>query len=65
MSGTNILKHPIHLGRGATAVVEPAFTGDMAWYQGYTAVRCNLRDGTRGGSGSVPRITREEHLECA
>lgn len=26
--------HPIHLGLGATAVSEPAFTG-MAWYAGY------------------------------
>lgn len=28
--------HPIHLGLGATAVVEPLFTGEMSWYQGYT-----------------------------
>lgn len=27
--------HPIHLGLGATAEVEPAFTGDMSWYAGY------------------------------
>jgi len=27
---------PIHLGLGATAEVEPLFTGDMAWYGGYT-----------------------------
>lgn len=37
MSGTDIVKHPIHLGRGAAAVVEPAFTGNMEWYQGYTS----------------------------
>jgi len=36
MTGTDIVKHPIHLGRGATAVVEPAFTGNLEWYQGYT-----------------------------
>ena len=35
MSSSNILEHPIHLGRGATAVVEPAFTGNMEWYQDY------------------------------
>lgn len=29
--------HPIHLGLGACAEVEPAFTGDMAWYEAYTA----------------------------
>jgi len=28
-------KYPIHLGLGATAEVEPLFTGDMAWYGGY------------------------------
>jgi len=35
MTGIDISKHPIHLGPGATAEVEPEFTGDMAWYQGY------------------------------
>ncbi|WP_405237999.1 cupin [Lentisalinibacter orientalis] len=35
MAGIDITKHPIHLGPGATAEVEPAFTGDMDWYQGY------------------------------
>ena len=29
-------EHPIHLGLEATAVVEPRFTGDMAWYEEYT-----------------------------
>ncbi len=28
-------KHPIHLGRGATAVVQPEFTGELDWYMGY------------------------------
>jgi quercetin dioxygenase-like cupin family protein len=27
--------HPVHLGLGATAVRQPPFTGDMAWYQAY------------------------------
>lgn len=27
--------HPIHLGLGATAEVEPEFTGEMSWYAGY------------------------------
>jgi len=27
--------NPIHLGLGATAVPQPAFTGAMAWYQAY------------------------------
>lgn len=46
MPGTDIVKHPIHLGRGATAVVEPAFTGNLDWYQGY-ATR-HAADGTEG-----------------
>ena len=46
MSGTDIVKQPIHLGRGATAVIEPAFTGDMAWYQGYTSRHAD--DGKEG-----------------
>jgi quercetin dioxygenase-like cupin family protein len=33
---TNISTHPIHLGLGATAEVEPEFTGELSWYQGYT-----------------------------
>lgn len=37
MPGTDILQFPIHLGRGATAVVEPAFTGNLDWYEGYVA----------------------------
>ena len=28
--------HPIHLGLGATAEVEPQFTGDTSWYGAYT-----------------------------
>ena len=28
---------PLHLGLGATAVVQPEFTGDMAWYEDYAA----------------------------
>ena len=28
--------HPIHLGLGATAEVEPAYTGDMSWYAAYS-----------------------------
>ncbi len=28
--------NPIHLGLGATAEVEPAFTGEVDWYMGYS-----------------------------
>ncbi|MFZ1489118.1 MAG: cupin [Ilumatobacteraceae bacterium] len=32
----DISTYPIHLGRGATALVEPAFTGEMSWYAEYS-----------------------------
>lgn len=32
---TKLADHPIHLGLGATAETEPAFTGEMSWYEGY------------------------------
>lgn len=38
MSSTNptdITTHPIHLGLGATAQIEPEFTGEMDWYMAY------------------------------
>jgi hypothetical protein len=45
---TKIADHPIHLGLGATAVVQPTFTGEMAWYGGY---------GERhGGDGAEGRL---------
>jgi mannose-6-phosphate isomerase-like protein (cupin superfamily) len=28
-------KHPAHLALDASAIVQPAFTGDMAWYKAY------------------------------
>lgn len=31
----DLVANPIHLGLGATAVVEPTFTGGMEWYGGY------------------------------
>lgn len=37
MTGTDIGTHPIHLGLGATAEVEPEFTGEMQWYEDYMA----------------------------
>lgn len=35
MTATRLSDRPIHLGLGATAVVEPPFTGGMDWYAGY------------------------------
>lgn len=37
MTVYRLTDRPIHLGRGATAEVEPAFAGEMSWYQGYEA----------------------------
>ena len=37
MSGTEISKHPVHLGRGASATIEPEFTGSTDWYLSYAA----------------------------
>ncbi|MCR9160192.1 MAG: cupin domain-containing protein [Nannocystaceae bacterium] len=34
---TKLEQHPIHLGRGGSAVTQPEFTGEMAWYAGYGA----------------------------
>lgn len=42
----NLNTNPIHLGLGATAVVEPAFTGEMDWYAGYTERHAS--DGAEG-----------------
>ena len=39
-------KHPIHLGLGATAIVQPQFTGGMEWYEGYGARHAT--DGVEG-----------------
>ena len=36
MTATSLFTHPIHLGLGATAVAQPAFTG-MEWYADYAA----------------------------
>jgi len=43
---TNLSSHPVHLGLGATALAQPAFTGDMAWYGDY--VERHGDDGVEG-----------------
>jgi quercetin dioxygenase-like cupin family protein len=42
----NIERDPIHLGLGATAAVQPPFTGEPAWYQDYG--RRTEADGAEG-----------------
>ena len=51
---TRLETHPIHLGRGATAVVEPEFTG-MEWYADYAARHAS--DGNEGRLVSMYTFT--------
>ena len=46
MAARDITVHPIHLGLGASAEVEPLFTGAMDWYDDYT--RRHADDGAEG-----------------
>ena len=36
MAGTSLEQHPLHLGLGARAIAQPAFTGAMEWYADYS-----------------------------
>jgi quercetin dioxygenase-like cupin family protein len=46
MGARDIIAHPVHLGLGATAEVEPFFTGAMAWYEDY--ISRHAEDGAEG-----------------
>ena len=46
MSSYRIDERPIHLGLGASAVVQPEFTGSLAWYESY--VQRHHADGRDG-----------------
>jgi len=46
MNGIAITERPLHLGLGATAYSEPAFTGSMQWYGDY--VTRHVSDGAEG-----------------
>lgn len=37
MTSKNLSEYPVHLGLGASAESEPAFTGSPEWYAGYMA----------------------------
>lgn len=37
MPGTHLTANPLHLGLGATAEIEPLFTGELDWYADYSA----------------------------
>ncbi len=45
-TATALSLHPIHLGLGASAEVEPAFSGDLDWYQAYS--QRHAGDGAEG-----------------
>ena len=46
MAGTSLEQHPLHLGLGASAIAQPAFTGAMDWYADYSAR--HAADGAEG-----------------
>ncbi len=50
-------KRPIHLGLGASAFVEPEFTGAMEWYEAYGAR--HAADGAEGRLVSLHRFTED------
>jgi quercetin dioxygenase-like cupin family protein len=55
MTGTDIFVHPLHLGLGATAEVEPKFTGEMNWYEAYG--ERHRKDGFEGRLMCMSRFT--------
>lgn len=46
MNGIPLALHPVHLGLGASAAIEPKFTGTMDWYVGYA--ERHAADGVEG-----------------
>ncbi len=48
--------HPLHLGLGATAVIQPAFTGGE-WYEAYGA--------RHGGDGAEGRLVSFHHFTAS
>ncbi len=46
MNGYALSAFPVHLGLGATAEIEPEFTGAMQWYEDYSAR--HEKDGAEG-----------------
>ena len=56
MAGIDITTQPIHLGLGATAGIEPFFTGAMEWYAGYTQRHAD--DGAEGRLVSMHTFTQ-------
>lgn len=55
MSATNLSAHPLHLGLGATAEIEPLFTGELSWYESYG--KRHGKDGIEGRLVSMHSFT--------
>ena len=55
MPATKLTAHPLHLGLGATAEIQPLFTGDMSWYEDYG--RRHGDDGVEGRLVSMHSFT--------
>lgn len=55
MSKENLSTNPIHLGLGASALVQPTFTGQMEWYEAYG--ERNGGDGKEGRLVSMHTFT--------
>lgn len=53
----DITRHPIHLGRNATAEVEPEFTGDLSWYEDY--IGRHAADGAEGRLVGMHRFSED------
>ena len=55
MGAHDLTLHPVHLGHGATAEIEPRFTGEMSWYADYT--KRHAADGAEGRLVSMHSFT--------
>ena len=56
----DITRNPIHLGRNATATIEPEFTGDISWYEDY--VGRHAGDGAEGRLVGMHRFTDDWNM---
>jgi len=52
----NLSDYPVHLGLDATAESEPAFSGDLEWYEAYGAR--HAKDGREGRLVSMHTFTK-------
>ena len=57
MAGTSLEHHPLHLGLGARAIAQPAFTGAMDWYTDYS--ERHMADGAEGRLVGMHTFTQD------